>query len=122
MTTRDQQKSGTQTLTEWTGIFVQSTDKLNDTEKRVFEEVQEILPQTEKDIDELIFHVGLMFSVRIAYRNRQMKLRLMELSAFTEEHLENIIYRLPSLKYPEVAFVTDFKQEIYLNIGTKSSF
>ena len=74
------------------------------------------LPQNEKEIDNLIFHVGLMFSVRIAYRNRQMKLRLMELSAFTEEHLENIIYRLPSLKYPEVAFVTDFKQEIYLNM------
>ena len=74
------------------------------------------LPQTEKDIDELIFHVGLMFSVRIAYRNRQMKLRLMELSAFTEEHLENIIYRLPALKYQEVAFVTGFKQEIYLNM------
>ena len=74
------------------------------------------LPQNEKEIDNLIFHVGLMFSVRIAYRNQQMKLRLMELSAFTEEHLENIIYRLPSLKYPEVAFVTDFKQEIYLNM------
>ena len=74
------------------------------------------LPQNEKEIDNLIFHVGLMFSVRIAYRNRQMKLRLMELSAFTEEHLENIIYRLPALKYPEVAFVTDFKQEIYLNM------
>ena len=74
------------------------------------------LPQNEKEIDNLIFHVGLMFSVRIAYRNRQMKLRLIELSAFTEEHLENIIYRLPALKYPEVAFVTDFKQEIYLNM------
>ena len=74
------------------------------------------LPQNEKEIDNLIFHVGLMFSVRIAYHNRQMKLRLMELSAFTEEHLENIIYRLPALKYPEVAFVTDFKQEIYLNM------
>ena len=74
------------------------------------------LPQNEKEIDNLIFHVGLMFSVRIAYRNRQMKLRLMELSAFTEEHLENIIYRLPALKYPEVAFVTNFKQEIYLNM------
>ena len=74
------------------------------------------LPQNEKEIDNLIFHVGLMFSVRIAYRDRQMKLRLMELSAFTEEHLENIIYRLPALKYPEVAFVTDFKQEIYLNM------
>ena len=74
------------------------------------------LPQTEKDIDELIFHVGLMFSVRIAYRNQQMKLRLMELSTFTEEHLENLIYRLPALKYPKVVFVTDFKQEIYLNM------
>ena len=49
------------------------------------------IPQNEKEIDNLIFHVGLMFSVRIAYRDRQMKLRLMELSAFTEEHLENII-------------------------------
>ena len=74
------------------------------------------LPQNEKEIDNLIFHVGLMFSVRIAYRNRQMKLHLMELSSFTEEHLENIIYRLPALKYPEVAFVTGFKQEIYLNM------
>ena len=74
------------------------------------------LPQNEKEIDNLIFHVGLMFSVRIAYRNRQMKLRLMELSAFTEEYLENIIYRLPALKYPEVAFVTAFKQKIYLNM------
>ena len=53
------------------------------------------LPQTEKDIDELIFHVSLMFAVRIAYRNQQMKLRLMELSTFTEEHLENLIYRCP---------------------------
>ena len=74
------------------------------------------LPQNEKEFDNLIFHVGLMFYVRIAYRNQQMKLRLMELSSFTEEHLENIIYRLPALKYPEVAFVTDFKQEIYLNM------
>ena len=74
------------------------------------------LPQNEKEIDNLIFHVGLMFSVRIAYRNRQMKLRLMELSAFTEEHSENIIYRLPALKYPEVAVVTNFRQEIYLNM------
>ena len=74
------------------------------------------MPQSEQDIDNLVAHVGLMFSVRIAYRNQQMKLRLIELSAFTEEHLENIIYRLPSLKYPEVAFVTDFKQEIYLNM------
>jgi hypothetical protein len=43
LTTRDQQKSGTQTLTEWTGIFVQRTDGLNETEKRVFEAVQETL-------------------------------------------------------------------------------
>ena len=74
------------------------------------------MPQSEQDIDNLVAHVGLMFSARIAYRNRQMKLRLMELSSFTEEHLENIIYRLPALKYPEVAFVTGFKQEIYLNM------
>ena len=43
LTTRDQQKRGTQTLTEWSGIFTRSADKLNDTEKRVFEEVLETL-------------------------------------------------------------------------------
>jgi hypothetical protein len=43
LTTRNQQKSGTQTLTEWTGIFIQSTAGLNETEKRVFEAVQETL-------------------------------------------------------------------------------
>ena len=43
LTTRDQQKSGTQTRIEWSGIFTRSADKLNDTEKRVFEEVLETL-------------------------------------------------------------------------------
>ena len=43
LTTRVQQKSSTQTLTEWSGIFTRSADKLNDTEKRVFEEVLETL-------------------------------------------------------------------------------
>ena len=43
LTTRDQQKSGTQTLIEWSGIFTRSADGLNDTEKRVFEEVLETL-------------------------------------------------------------------------------
>ena len=43
LTTRDQQKSGTQTLIEWSGIFTRRADGLNDTEKRVFEEVQETL-------------------------------------------------------------------------------
>ena len=43
LTTRNQQRSSTQTQTEWTGIFTRSTDKLNDTEKRVFEEVQKTL-------------------------------------------------------------------------------
>ena len=33
LTTRDQQKSGTQTLIEWSGIFTRRADGLNDTEK-----------------------------------------------------------------------------------------
>ena len=73
------------------------------------------MPQSEQDIDNLVAHVGLMFSARIAYRNTRMKLRLLELSAFTEEHLENIICQLPFLKYSEVAFLTDFRLDIHLN-------
>ena len=34
------------------------------------------LPTCDKEIDELILHVGFLFSRRIAYRNRQKKLRL----------------------------------------------
>ena len=73
------------------------------------------MPQSEQDIDNLVAHVGLLFSARIAYRNMRMKLRLLELSAFTEEHLENIICQLPFLKYSEVAFLTDFRLDIHLN-------
>ena len=73
------------------------------------------LPTCDKEIDELILHVGFLFSRRIAYRNRQKKFQLMTLSAFTEEHLNDLILRLPELRPEEVFAVPGLQQEVYLN-------
>lgn len=73
------------------------------------------LPSCDKEIDELILHVGFLFCREIAYRNRQKKLRLMTLSAFTEEHLNDLIVRLPELRPEEVFTVAGLQREVYLN-------
>ena len=73
------------------------------------------LPSCDKEIDELILHAGFLFCREIAYRNRQRKLRLMTLSAFTEEHLNDLIVRLPKLRPEEVFAVTGLQRDIYLN-------
>lgn len=73
------------------------------------------LPTCDEEIDELILHVGFLFCRRIAYRNRQKKLRLMTLSAFTEEHLNDLVVRLPELRPEEVFAVTGLQREVYLN-------
>lgn len=39
----------------------------------------------------------------------------MTLTAFTEEHLNELIVRLPELRSEEVFAVTEFQQEVYLN-------
>ena len=69
------------------------------------------LPTCDREIDELILHIGFLFCREIACRNRQKKLRLMTLSAFTEEHLNELIVRLPE----EVFVVTGLQREVYLN-------
>ena len=73
------------------------------------------LPSSDKEIDELILHAGFLFCREIAYRNRQKKLRLMTLSAFTEEHLNDLIVRLPELRPEEVFTVAGLQREVYLN-------
>ena len=73
------------------------------------------LPSCDKEIDELILHVGFLFCRGIAYRNRQKKLRLMTLSAFTEEHLNDLIVRLPELRPEKVFTVAGLQREVYLN-------
>lgn len=73
------------------------------------------LPSCDKEIDELILHAGFLFCREIAYRNRQRKLRLMTLSAFTEEHLNDLIVRLPELRPEEVFTVAGLQREVYLN-------
>lgn len=73
------------------------------------------LPSCDKEIDELILHAGFLFCREIAYRNRQKKLRLMTLSAFTEEHLNDLIVRLPELRPEEVFTIAGLQREVYLN-------
>ena len=73
------------------------------------------LPTCDKEIDELILHVGFLFCREIAYRTRQKKLRLMTLSAFTEEHLNALIVRLLELRPKEVFTVAGLQREVYLN-------
>lgn len=73
------------------------------------------LPSCDKEIDALILHAGFLFCREIAYRNRQKKLRLMTLSAFTEEHLNDLIVRLPELRPEEVFTVAGLQREVYLN-------
>ena len=73
------------------------------------------LPACDKEIDELICHIGIMFSRRIACRNHQRKLRLITLSAFTEEHLRAFTIRLPEVRREEIFAVTGLQQELFLN-------
>ncbi len=73
------------------------------------------LPSCDKEIDKLILHAGFLFCREIAYRNRQKKLRLMTLSAFTEEHLNDLTVRLPELRPEEVFTVTGLQREVYQN-------
>ena len=73
------------------------------------------LPSCDKEIDELILHAGFLFCREIAYRNRQKKLRLMTLSAFTEEHLNDMSVRLPELRPEEVCTIAGLQREVYLN-------
>ena len=73
------------------------------------------LPTCDKEIDELILHAGFLFCREIAYRTRQKKLRLMTLSAFTEEHLNDLIVRRPELRPEEVFTVAGLQREVYLN-------
>ena len=73
------------------------------------------LPACDKEIDELICHIGIMFSRRIACRNHQRKLRLITLSAFTEEHLRAFTIRLPEVGREEISAVTGLQQELFLN-------
>ena len=73
------------------------------------------LPSCDKEIDELILHAGFLFCREIAYRNRQKKLRLMTLTAFTEEHLNDLTVRLPELRPEKVFAVTGLQRDVYLN-------
>lgn len=71
------------------------------------------LPRNEEEINGLILHIGLLFSVRIGYRNRNMKFRVMELTTFSEDYLNALLHRLPQVRKDEVLALTEFRQEVY---------
>jgi hypothetical protein len=49
-----------------------------------------LLPKNDQEINELIYHVGILVSARIGHRDASDKLRVMELTAFTSEHLDKL--------------------------------
>lgn len=48
------------------------------------------LPKNNQEIDDLIYHVGILLSMKIGYRDASGKLRVAELTAFTSEHLDKL--------------------------------
>ena len=71
------------------------------------------LPRNEEEINGLILHIGLLFSVKIGYRNRNMKFCVMELTVFSEDYLNELIRRLPQIRKDEVFALTEFRQKVY---------
>ncbi len=73
------------------------------------------IPKNDREIDELSLHIGIMFSRKFAYRDKRCKLRIATLTAFTEEHLNDIIRNISHIRHNEVLAVTEFQQETYCN-------
>ena len=74
------------------------------------------LPENEHDIASLIFHIGVLFSAKIACRKHDGKLRVMELTTFTPEHLDELIRGLPQLRSSEIFSVTNYRKEFLPNM------
>lgn len=70
------------------------------------------VPQTGEEIDGLILHVGPMCSRTVGCRNRTGKLFFVDISVFSQKHLEATVRRLPEL-LAEVSEVTPLQIEKY---------
>ena len=70
------------------------------------------VPQTGEEIDGLIQHVGPMCSRTVGCRNRTGKLFFVDISVFSQKHLEATVRRLPEL-LAEVSEVTPLQIEKY---------
>ena len=73
------------------------------------------VPQTGQEIDGLILHVGPMCSRTVGCRNQKGKLFFVDISVFSQKHLETTIRRLPEL-LAEVSEVTPLQTEKYCSL------
>ena len=70
------------------------------------------MPKTGEEIDGLILHVGPMCSRTIGCRNHTGKLFFVDISVFSQKHLEATIRRLPEL-FADMSKVTPLQTEKY---------
>ena len=70
------------------------------------------MPKTGEEFDSLILHVGPMCSRTVGCRNQAGKLFFVDISVFSQKHLEAIIRHLPEL-LAEVSEVTELRFEKY---------
>ena len=70
------------------------------------------MPKTGEEIDGLILHVGPMCSRTVGCRNQAGRLFFVDISVFSQKHLEATIRRLPEL-IAEVSEVTELRFEKY---------
>ena len=65
-----------------------------------------------REIDQMILHIGPMYSRTVGCRNQAGKLFFIEVSVFSQKYLEETIEHLPDL-IPEVSEVTELRYEKY---------
>ena len=65
-----------------------------------------------RELDEMILHIGPMYSRTVGCRDQAGKLFFVDISVFSQKHLEAIIRRLPEL-LAEVSEVTELRFEKY---------
>ncbi len=74
------------------------------------------LPVNADEIANLIFHIGVLFSAKIACRRHDGTLCVLELTTFTAEHLDKLIRNLPRLRCREILAVTNYRQDTEPNM------
>lgn len=70
------------------------------------------VPKNETQADELILHIGVMFARTVGCRTKSGRLFFVEVAAFSEEYLPELIQKLPQL-HPDVFFVTRLQRETF---------
>ena len=73
------------------------------------------MPENGEEMDNLILHIGPMYSRTVGCRNQTGKLFFVDISVFSQKHLEATVRRLPEL-LAEVSEVTPLQIEEYRSL------